>query len=88
MHRYLSAFLLSVALVTPIVARADDHQQTKRYYDKAHKDYHEWNDNEQRSYDQYQQEQHMQSRDFAKRSSSEQSQYFKWRHDHPDGAQR
>ena len=65
MHRFLilSAFVLSSALVAPVVARADDHHD-KRYYDRNGKDYHTWNNNEDRAYRQYLGEQHRDYRDF------------------------
>ena len=84
MHRFLilSAFAMSTALITPVVAQRADHQE-KRYYDKSGHDYHTWNSNEDRAYRQYLGEQHQDYRQFngAKR---EQQQYFKWRHTHPD----
>ena len=67
--------------------RADEHRtdnQTKRYYDKDARDYHEWNQNENQVYHQYVTENHKRDRDFAKTTSGEKRDYFKWRHDHPD----
>ena len=43
MKNYLSALLLGTALLTPLVINADEHHE-RRYYDKDHKDYHEWNE--------------------------------------------
>lgn len=83
MHRYLNVLLLSAALFAPVAVRADDHNANKRYYDKSGKDWHEWNDNEQRAYSQYQGEQHHQI-EFGKSNKSQQGAYFKWRHTHPD----
>jgi len=48
MHRFLTVLCLSAALAGSAAARADDHRsdyQTKRYYDKGGRDYHEWNQN-------------------------------------------
>jgi type III secretory pathway component EscR len=85
MHRFLflSAFVLSAALVAPVVARADDHQE-RRYYDKQGHNYHTWNNNEDRAYRQYLVEQHRDYRDFNRVNHSQQQQYFTWRHTHPD----
>jgi len=78
--------MLGAVLIAPIALRADnDHkQQTKRYYDKKHKDYHEWNDNEARAYRSYLQENHQDYRDFRTVKGPQQQAYFGWRHDHPD----
>src|SRR5271165_4817343 len=89
MHRYLSVLLLSAALILPVVMRADDnHDQSKRYYDKTGKDWHEWNQNEDHAYHQYLQDNHKKDRDFSKASSRERDDYFKYRHAHPDSPDR
>jgi hypothetical protein len=72
--------LIAIGLLAPL-ANADDHQ---RYYDKAHKDYHEWNDNEEKSYAKFREERHIPQHDFAKAKATERAQYWQWRHDHPD----
>ena len=87
MHRFLilSALVLSTALIGPIAARADDsNHHEKRYYDRSGRDYHAWNDNEDRAYRTYLQEQHRNYRSFNKVNRGQQQQYFKWRHEHPD----
>jgi len=86
MHRYLSTFLLGIALITPVaVSTAQVHVTYKRYYDRNARDYHEWNDNEQRAYNRYQEEQRAdQRREWARSNRSQQGLYFKWRHTHPD----
>jgi hypothetical protein len=55
-----------------------------RVYDKDHKDYHNWDDNENRAWGQYLTENHRNSHEFAKANKKEQSQYWKWCHNHPD----
>ena len=55
-----------------------------RVYDKGHKDYHNWDDNENRAWGQYLSENHRSSHEFQKADKKEQSQYWKWRHAHPD----
>ena len=87
MNRYLTVLFLSAALAGSVSVRADDHRsdtQTKRYYDKQGHDYHEWSQNEDQVYHQYLTENHKKDRDFAKTTSAEKKDYFKWRHDHPD----
>jgi type III secretory pathway component EscR len=87
MHRLLiaGALLLSATVIAPVAARADDrNNQDKRYYDKDGRDYHTWNNNEDRAYRQYLGEQHRDYRDFNRTKRTQQQQYFGWRHTHPD----
>jgi len=92
--RYLSSLLLTAALAAPIAMMAaaapqDDRREenrrenNKRYYDKAHKDYHNWDSNEDRSYQRYQTEHH-QRRAFVQLNNRERSVYWNWRHSNPD----
>ena len=86
MYRYLSAFVLGAALLAPVALRADDDHhrvKVKVYYDREGRDRHEWNDNESRSYRQYQTEQH-QTREFNRANRQQQAEYWRWRHSHPD----
>lgn len=81
----LSALMLSTTLIGPVVAQAGDaNHPDKRYYDKGGKDYHTWNNNEDRAYRSYLQEQHQDYRAFNKVKPAQQRQYFNWRHEHPD----
>jgi type III secretory pathway component EscR len=81
----LTAFVLSAAFIAPVATRADDRDHhEKRYYDREGKDYHTWNNNEDRAYRQYLGEQHRDYRDFNRTNRNQQQQYFGWRHTHPD----
>jgi hypothetical protein len=87
MKRYLTVLFVSAALAGSVSVRADERQsdhQTKRYYDKDARDYHEWNQHEDQTYHQYVTDNHKRDRDFAKTTRGEKKDYFKWRHDHPD----
>jgi len=87
MNRFLilGALALSFTLIGPVVGRAEDaNHQDKRYYDRSGKDYHTWNNNEDRAYRSYLQEQHQDYRDFNKVKRSHQQEYFTWRHKNPD----
>ena len=87
MNRCLTALFISAALAGSVPVRADDHHsdnQTKRYYDKDARDYHEWNQNENQVYHQYVIDNHKRDRDFSRTTRTEKKDYFKWRHDHPD----
>ena len=80
---YIGAFLLAAGLMAAPLAMADDHDN-RRYYDRDHKDYHRWDANEQRSYGIFLNENHIQVHVFRKARPTEQQQYWKWRHEHPD----
>jgi len=85
MRRLLSTFLLGVAILTPVVVASAQTITYKRYYDRNTRDYHVWNDNEQRAYARYQAELRAeQRREWARSNRSQQTVYFKWRHIHPD----
>jgi hypothetical protein len=56
---------------------------SKRYYDKSHKDYHNWDSNEGSAYQRYQ-TQHHEKRAFVQLSTRKQSAYWNWRHNNPD----
>jgi hypothetical protein len=88
--RYFNVVILSTALMVGVsgvgIAQEREHQsqQEKRYEDKAHNDFHEWNDREDRAYRQYLNEHHRKYHDFAKANRKEQEGYWNWRHSHPD----
>ncbi|MBZ5726421.1 MAG: hypothetical protein LAP87_15650 [Acidobacteriia bacterium] len=85
MRRYLSALFLSAALITPVVLHAQDRDRDHRYYDRDRKDYHEWNEREGRAYRHWlTEERHHKFHEWSKASRREQSEYWRWRHDHPD----
>jgi hypothetical protein len=66
-----------------MMADGDNHRE-KRYYDRDGRDYHTWNNNEDRAYRQYLEEQHREYRVFPKVRAPQQREYFRWRHEHPD----
>jgi hypothetical protein len=90
MRNLIGSSLFVAMLVLPLTAAADDHDhnkrdnQSQRYYDSNHKDYHQWNDQEQREYDRYLDENHRKHEDFGRTSKREQQNYWKWRHQHGD----
>jgi Ni/Co efflux regulator RcnB len=90
--RFLSSLFLTAALAAPMAMMAaatpqddknHDKQDHKRYYDKHHKDYHTWDDNEDRSYQRYQTEHH-EKRAFIQLNTQQQTVYWDWRHNNPD----
>jgi hypothetical protein len=64
--------------------RRDNRDHNNRVYDRSHKDYHNWDDNEDRSYRGYLEENHRAYRPIAEMNSRTQRAYWNWRHSHPD----
>ena len=87
-YRYIASLFLTAALAAPVAIMAvpvpQEARDQNRVYDKDHKDYHNWDDNENRAWGQYLTENHKKSHEFSKGSKKEQSQYWNWRHAHPD----
>jgi hypothetical protein len=87
-HRYIALLFLTAVLAAPVSIIAVPVPQKAsvqiRVYDKDHKDYHNWDDNENQAWGRFQTENHKQPHDFKKAKKSEQSQYWNWRHDHQD----
>jgi hypothetical protein len=57
-----------------------------RYYDADHRDYHRWDDDEDRAYRVYWGEAHPRDpyRAYGRLNPGEQREYWEWRHGHPD----
>ncbi|HLW53006.1 MAG TPA: hypothetical protein VKW06_09185 [Candidatus Angelobacter sp.] len=93
LQRYFSSLILMAAMAgpvalgaTPNAAPGDDDRdhQTHRYYDRKHRDYHEWNERESHAYGRWETSYHRRHREFARRRRIEQEQYWSWRHRHAD----
>ena len=92
--RILSSMLLMGALAAPLGLQAqdrddhdrDDHAKNQRVYDRDHKDYHQWNGNEDHMYRQWYTESHngKEYREYNKLKSKDQNAYWNWRHQHGD----
>jgi hypothetical protein len=87
-HRYIASLFLTAALVAPVAIMAAPAPQEAnvqlRFYDRQHKDYHNWDDNENRSWGHYLTQNHRNAHEFSKASRREQSKYWNYRHSHPD----
>jgi hypothetical protein len=86
---YLGSFLLGVALIAPVGIQAKDKDKDHNcpangYYDRDHKDCHNWDDHEGRAYQSWEEAQHKTHQEFSGLKAKEQSEYWKWRHEHPD----
>jgi len=87
LHRYLGSLLVGAALIAPVGVQANDKDRNcpdKGYYDRDHKDCHNWDDHEARAYQAWEKAQRKTDREFSKLKAKEQSEYWKWRHEHPD----
>jgi hypothetical protein len=85
--RMIASLLFTAALAAPVAIVAAPGPQVGvnvRVYDKGHKDYHNWDDNENRAWGVFLTTNHRKNHDFSKANKKEQSQYWNWRHSHPD----
>jgi len=83
-NRYITSLFLTAALAAPVAIMAQEGRSQNRVYDKEHKDYHNWDDNENHAWGQFLTENHKSSHEYAKANKKEQSQYWNYRHAHPD----
>jgi hypothetical protein len=87
-HRYIASLFLTAVLAAPVslmaAPRAQDAAVQVRVYDKDHKQYHNWDDNENKAWGQYLSDNHKKSHEFSTANKKEQSQYWNWRQGHPD----
>jgi hypothetical protein len=87
LHLYLGSLLVGVALIAPAAIQANDGDRScpnNGYYDRDRKDCHAWDDHEGRAYRAWEKAQHKTDREFSRLKDKEQSEYWKWRHEHPD----
>jgi len=88
MRRPFLCFLLISGLGVCSNALAQDHHDDRdgdhRYYDSGHKDYHQWNADEDRRYHEYLKDKHRKDHDWEHASKREQQEYWSWRHQHDE----
>ncbi len=94
-YRYILSVFFCAALISPMGLRAaanqDEHRgqekreerHDRRYYDREHNDYHNWDEREVNAYRRWQQETR-ERREFGKLDHKRQAEYWRWRHEHPD----
>jgi hypothetical protein len=82
----ISSLFLSAAFVTPlaITANAAPQSVSVRVYDRDHKDYHNWDDRESRSYETFRGEHPKYNATYRRARRKQQRAYWNWRHEHPD----
>jgi hypothetical protein len=79
----LGGLMMAASLIAPVAILAEDnHHGERRYYDQDGRDYHYWNDNEDRQYRSYLVEQHRAYVPFVKVKVRNRQEYFKYRHEH------
>jgi len=78
----LGGLLMAASVVAPVALMADDHHGEKRYYDREHRDYHYWNENEDRQYRAYLVERHEAYVPFVRVNRRHRREYFGYRHEH------
>jgi heat shock protein HspQ len=87
-YRFIASLFLVAAIAAPVSTMAAPAPQQAsvqvRVYDRDHKDYHNWDDNEDRAYRGYLTEQHITYREYNKQNRKTQRGYWNWRHEHPD----
>jgi uncharacterized protein YxeA len=81
----LSVLTLSAALLIGTgTAVAQEHRDGRDYYDKHHKDHHQWNDHEDRAWRMYNEQHHLKYVDWNRARNRDQQAYWNWRHSHSD----
>ena len=83
---FLSSVFLTAAMIAPmaISANAAPQSVSVRVYDRNHKDYHNWDDREDRSYTLFRGEHPKYGVTYRKAKHKQQREYWTWRHEHPD----
>jgi hypothetical protein len=89
MKRLAGLIILGTQLLVPLAIRAadDDHRRSaQRYYDRDHRDYHNWNGNENRAYRHWllEERRERQYREYNRLNAERQREYWRWRHEHAD----
>jgi hypothetical protein len=86
-NRFIASLFLTAALAAPVAIMAAAVPQVGvqvKVYDKSHKDYHNWNDNEDRAYTQFRGPHKSYNVTFSKTTPKQQTTYWNWRHANPD----
>ena len=89
-HQFMSSLIVTAALLAPGLGQAVASAQTRaavkvgpvtlRVYDRSHKDYHVWDDQEDQRYRTYLNDSHQTYRPIAKLNKKQQTMYWNSRH--------
>ena len=87
-NRYISSLVLAAAIAVPTVVLANALPQEAsvqvRVYDSHHHDYHNWDEREDHAYRSYLTDQHRPYVVYEHQNHHVQSNYWTWRHSHPN----
>jgi hypothetical protein len=78
----VTATLLAPGLAEATAVPAPAVKVSVRVFDRTHKDYHVWDDNEDRAYRGYLGDNHITYRRYSRLKRSQQTTYWNWRHAH------
>jgi hypothetical protein len=80
----LAAMPICAALLWPVTSLAYDHDRDDRdrYYDQEHKDYHQWNADEQRYWRDYWVREKRPYIEWERANEEQRRAYWHWRHEH------
>ena len=59
-------------------------EHDRRYYDRDHRDYHEWNERETRAWRRYWVERRRREIAWERANERQRRAYWRWRHEHPE----
>lgn len=88
MKRFLIVLVTLCALMTPAQIFGQDgyrrpyRDREGRYYDRDHRDYHEWNERERRAWHRYWAERHRREIEWERANERQRRAYWRWRHEH------
>jgi hypothetical protein len=84
MRLRIPALILAATLAAPAVLPAGAETRSareRRVYDRAHRDYHVWNHDEDVAYRQYLAERHRRYLTYERQRRAERLAYWRWRHE-------
>ena len=87
MHRFIGMVVLAAALAAPLAISAAAAPQVSvqfRAYDRDHRDYHDWDGRENHRWGIYLNNNHRRYHEYRRSHRHEQSDYWRWRHEHGD----
>lgn len=82
LRRHLPAILLALALLSPVMISGCAARASNTVYDPYYRDNHVRDNNEMFYYQRWETETHREHRDYKRRKSDEQKEYWDWRHKH------
>jgi hypothetical protein len=90
--QWIASVCLSAALMAPLAALAmrapqddrDHDRQDQRVYDRDHRDYHNWDQQEDTVYRHWLEERHHAYVEYNRLREKDRRAYWKWRHEHQE----